>query len=136
MAEYLLVDPSAWTRWTSEGAEESAPLHVYKTMSFLMVQFEGDPSFVRQASTVDVETFKRLEFELRREARDQQREVSADLRQQFDHELTEAKLAMRQEFSREVEALKKIALGREELSFGWKIVLLLNALVTLYLIFF
>jgi len=44
LAEYLLVDPATLTRWTT-GASDSVPLHVYKTMSYLMADFaEAKPA--------------------------------------------------------------------------------------------
>lgn len=43
MAQLLLVDPSAWTRWTSEGGE--APPHIYRTLQWYLLLQEKHPEF-------------------------------------------------------------------------------------------
>lgn len=41
MCQLLLVDPSAWTRWTSPGGE--APPHIYRALEWYMLLTEKDP---------------------------------------------------------------------------------------------
>lgn len=42
MAQLLMVDPSAWTRWTRY--EHSVPPHIYRAMSWFLLLQEKDPS--------------------------------------------------------------------------------------------
>lgn len=41
MAQLLLVDPSAWTRWTSQGGE--APPHIYRSLQWFLILQEKHP---------------------------------------------------------------------------------------------
>lgn len=41
MCQLLLVDPSAWTRWTAPGGE--APPHIYRALEWYMMLTEKDP---------------------------------------------------------------------------------------------
>lgn len=41
ICQLLLVDPSAWTRWTSPGGE--APPHIYRALEWYMLLSEKDP---------------------------------------------------------------------------------------------
>ncbi|NQZ18847.1 MAG: hypothetical protein HRT44_06270 [Bdellovibrionales bacterium] len=43
MAQLLLVDPSAWTRWTKN--EASAPPHVYRALEWYMLLQEKHPEY-------------------------------------------------------------------------------------------
>lgn len=43
MAQLLLVDPSAWTRWTSQAGE--APPHIYRALEWYLVLQEKHPEF-------------------------------------------------------------------------------------------
>ncbi len=41
MSQLLLVDPSAWTRWTSEGGE--APPHIYRALEWYLIMQDKHP---------------------------------------------------------------------------------------------
>lgn len=41
MCQLLLVDPSAWTRWTAPGGE--APPHIYRALEWYLLLIEKDP---------------------------------------------------------------------------------------------
>lgn len=45
IAQLLLVDPSAWTRWTSSGGD--APPHVYQALDWYLAILEKDPEYRR-----------------------------------------------------------------------------------------
>lgn len=47
ICQLLLVDPSAWTRWTSPGGE--APPHIYKALDWYLAGMEKDPEYRRLA---------------------------------------------------------------------------------------
>jgi len=47
MCQLLLVDPSAWTRWTAEGGE--APPHIYRALDWYLAGMEKDPEYRRLA---------------------------------------------------------------------------------------
>lgn len=42
ICQLLLVDPSAWTRWSRKG---EAPPHVYRALEWYLTLCEGDPAF-------------------------------------------------------------------------------------------
>lgn len=41
MCQLLLVDPSAWTRWTAPGGE--APPHIYRALEWYLLLIEREP---------------------------------------------------------------------------------------------
>src|ERR1700722_20019780 len=47
ICQLLLVDPSAWTRWTAEGGE--APPHIYRALDWYLSILEKDPEYRRLA---------------------------------------------------------------------------------------
>jgi len=47
ICQLLLVDPSAWTRWTSPGGE--APPHIYRALDWYLAGMEKDPEYRRLA---------------------------------------------------------------------------------------
>lgn len=57
MCQFLLVDPSAWTRWTKEPGK--VPPHIYKTLGLAlqMQEFGGfkDPSLKHHLQTIEFE---------------------------------------------------------------------------------
>lgn len=57
MCQFLLVDPSAWTRWTKDSAR--VPPHIYKTLGLAlqMQEFGGfqDPSVKNHLQTLGAE---------------------------------------------------------------------------------
>lgn len=48
ICQLLLVDPSAWTRWTQEGGE--APPHIYRALDWYISILEKDPEYRRLAN--------------------------------------------------------------------------------------
>lgn len=47
MCQTLLVDPSAWSRWTAPG--QQAPAHVYRALDWYLSLMEKDPEYRRLA---------------------------------------------------------------------------------------
>lgn len=47
ICQLLLVDPSAWTRWTAPGGE--APPHIYRALDWYLSIMEKDPEYRRLA---------------------------------------------------------------------------------------
>src|SRR5476651_2282161 len=47
ICQLLLVDPSAWTRWTGPGGE--APPHIYRALDWYLSIMEKDPEYRRLA---------------------------------------------------------------------------------------
>jgi hypothetical protein len=47
ICQLLLVDPSAWTRWTAPGNE--APPHIYRALDWYLAGMEKDPEYRRLA---------------------------------------------------------------------------------------
>lgn len=66
MAQLLLVDPSAWTRWLKEG---SAPPHIYRALQWYMTLQEKIPGltpsyFLGRDSRVDTAEMRSIESNL------------------------------------------------------------------------
>lgn len=66
MAQLLLVDPSAWTRWMKDG---NAPPHIYRALQWFMTLQEKIPGltpgyFIGRDSRVDHEEIRTLEKQL------------------------------------------------------------------------
>jgi transcriptional regulator with XRE-family HTH domain len=75
IAQLLMVDPSAWTRWTKKG--EPTPPHIYRALQWYLILNEKipgltpqyfigkDPEVLHQTALqhIQVESQKRLEFE-------------------------------------------------------------------------
>ena len=47
ICQLLLVDPSAWTRWTADGGD--APPHIYRALDWYLAIMEKDPEYRRLA---------------------------------------------------------------------------------------
>ncbi len=66
MCNLLLVDPSAWTRWTSPGAK--APPHIYRALEWYWYLRQADPKAALPIGSwgaqVYGERIRRLELEL------------------------------------------------------------------------
>jgi hypothetical protein len=43
MCQLLLVDPSAWTRWTRSDATDEAPPHIYRSLSWYLLLRDESP---------------------------------------------------------------------------------------------
>jgi len=48
MAQLLLVDPSAWTRWTRNGEIDSAPPHIWRALQWYLTLQEKIPGLNQQ----------------------------------------------------------------------------------------
>lgn len=119
ICEYLMVDASAWSRWTS-GDRITAPPHVYRTMALIMEQK------LSNLSTGPLESRK------------QKKALQEDgLRDEY---LRNEYLA--QEYLPQIDALKEkleITIKQNEkyeiLTMGWKIILILNSILLFYVLF-
>ncbi|MEQ1664649.1 MAG: hypothetical protein ABL927_04660 [Bdellovibrionales bacterium] len=124
ICQELLVDPSAWTRWTKNNIE-SAPAHVYKMLSFLIDAADRTSNANRTSNYADVKqkahdlTF--IEPKLH------------DLDLNFSHTEFLSQLAALRE---ESQKLKVQISNREVLSFGWKLMVIINIVLLLYKMFF
>ncbi len=75
ICQLLMVDPSAWTRWTKNG--ESTPPHIYRALQWYLILSEKipgltpqyfigkDPEILHQTALkhIQIESLKRVEFE-------------------------------------------------------------------------
>ncbi|MCB0351353.1 MAG: hypothetical protein KDD38_09235 [Bdellovibrionales bacterium] len=112
ICEELMVDPSAWTRWTQK--EGSAPPHVYKTLSLLLPKLESQ----------GLDIFKQ------RESLPEIIEEKTHLKEQSQNfELSHIE-ALRSQMSKIETDLQ----NREILSVGWKLLLILNFILIMYVL--
>jgi transcriptional regulator with XRE-family HTH domain len=112
ICQALMVDPSAWTRWTSN--DEAAPAHVYKTLALIMEQNLRDPKTQTPATTST-------------KAQGQVSEV--------ENSIDDLRSELRSEIHAHFETLNKSLNETSELNFGWKLLLVLNVVLVLYVIF-
>lgn len=74
IAQLLLVDPSAWTRWTKKG--ESAPPHIWRALQWYMALQEQLPGLTPQyflgSSLKDVESKMEQNLQFERSLRERQ----------------------------------------------------------------
>lgn len=129
ICKILLVDPSAWTRWTSH--DRTAPPHVYKTMALLMEKVEKNPEAFNAQNTqnADLNTLKKIEADLKKvevEMRQEQRVLN----EQAQKELLSQIEIVRSEAAK----LKMQAEQRLVLTLGWKFLIILNAVLLLYVL--
>jgi transcriptional regulator with XRE-family HTH domain len=112
ISELLLVDPSAWTRWTR--GISRVPAHVYRSLDWYLSLLEKDPK-LREKQKVD-----RIEKEL------------AAGREQLQSQLEALKSELHSENWRE-ERRKLLSQleSAEKLSFAWKALLLVTFLLAL-----
>lgn len=118
ICQELLVDPSAWTRWTKNNTD-SAPAHVYKMLSFLIDAADRTSNYSDVKQKAHDLTF--IEPKLH------------DLDLNFSHTEFLSQLAALRE---ESQKLKVQISNREVLSFGWKLMVIINIVLLLYKMFF
>lgn len=69
ISQLLLVDPSAWTRWTRDESNESAPPHIWRALQWYMTLKEKIPGLTPQyflgsdPKVLNERTLKKLEDE-------------------------------------------------------------------------
>lgn len=112
VSELLLVDPSAWTRWTR--GVSRVPAHVYRSLDWYLGLLENDPQ-LQEKQKVD-----RMEKEFQAQ------------RLQFQNEMEHLKSEMHSENWRE-ERRKLLSQleSAEKLSFAWKAMLVITFLLAL-----
>lgn len=130
----LLVDPSAWTRWTRLDLDgrpiSEAPAHVYKMLAlFLEQKGQGrgiftDTTVAKSRPEITRADLYRLKSELEKE--DQVR------LENFQFELTQQ---LRAEAHSQFETMKTTLVKGSELALGWKLLLILNVVLVLYVLF-
>ncbi|MCB0362059.1 MAG: hypothetical protein KDD35_05040 [Bdellovibrionales bacterium] len=64
MAQLLMVDPSAWTRWTQH--EETIPPHIYRSLQWYLALIEKEPAWHPQNTFNSSSSLKFHEEELKR----------------------------------------------------------------------
>jgi transcriptional regulator with XRE-family HTH domain len=126
----LMVDPSAWSRWTASqqpGSRDEAPPHVYKTLVLMLEAQAKEPLKYQEKSAmgfVQPENFKQNMNELREETASAIEAAIDKSRSEILH------FALSQ-----IENFRNESQSREVLNFGWKIMLILNLVLVLYVLF-
>ncbi len=115
ICEYLLVDPSAWTRWVNSGTDQ-APPHVYRTLALLIEKTKTEPDFLQQQKGAN--PISKIKWQ-----------------EEFTGLSLELKQDMQESLISQYENLKKQVSHKEELTLGWKLLLLINIVLVLYVLF-
>ncbi len=122
MAQLLLVDPSAWTRWTKN--KDSAPPHIFRSLQWYMTLIDKQPGWHPQNSFNSGDVVKIQEERLNQVQSDLERQISylKSENNRLETELT--KRVEDFEDSRPLEALER----QTSIELGWKLLALLNLL--------
>lgn len=123
ICQLLMVDPSAWTRWTKKG--ESAPPHIYRALQWYAIlqekipgltpqYFVGkDPEVLHQAALqrIQAEVQKRQEFEEAFSVQNLRLEKQVSELVRLNETLQDSKLILEQEVGNLKRAVTKNRLG-------------------------
>jgi transcriptional regulator with XRE-family HTH domain len=141
MAELLMVDPSAWTRWT-KGGDNSVPPYVYRALSWYMellelrrasvASFQSiTPVAVEPPARDNVESaaLAKVKFEsVKGEMRGEWQSQFEALREQYESQIAEMRARDQAELVEKINKSEKVTLG-------WKLFLLINTAAVIYMIF-
>ena len=130
MCQLLMVDPSAWTRWTQD--ESKVPPHVYRALQWYLALIEKQPEWHPMNTYLGA-------F---RGAQGSTTEVAAEFQGQLARlkaQEAEAKTYLEDRLSQlrlESQELKGHLQEKDQIGVGWKLLLLINFFLCLYLILF
>lgn len=122
MAQLLLVDPSAWTRWTKN--EDSAPPHIFRSLQWYMALIDKQPGWHPQNSFNSGDVVKIQEERLNQVQLDLERQISYLKSENNRLETELIKRVKDFEDSRCLEGAER----QVSIELGWKLVALLNFL--------
>jgi transcriptional regulator with XRE-family HTH domain len=122
MAQLLLVDPSAWTRWTKN--EDSAPPHIFRALQWYMALIDKQPGWHPQNSFNSGDVVKVQEERLNQVQSDLERQISYLKSENNRLETELIKRVQNFEDSRPLESIER----QVSIELGWKLVALLNLL--------
>ncbi|MBK7842626.1 MAG: hypothetical protein IPJ71_02865 [Bdellovibrionales bacterium] len=122
MAQLLLVDPSAWTRWTKN--EDSAPPHIFRALQWYMALIDKQPGWHPQNSFNSGDVVKVQEERLNQVQSNLERQISYLKSENNRLETELIKRVEDFEDSRPPETIER----QVSIELGWKLVALLNLL--------
>lgn len=138
LCRILMVDPSAWTRWTSPTAggvvgvvAEKAPAHVYKMLAMILEQGKPVVNENMAAATGVKWDSRNAQLELDKKVA----ELRAQMSQVLDEQSQEQRLQLRSEVQSQIESIRQTFQKGSELAFGYKLLVLLNTVLVLYALF-
>ncbi len=126
ICDFLMVDPSAWSRWTAgeKGGDRSAvPPHVYRTMALIMAS-----SGVQADSAFTPATVRAV-------ARVTTPPISHNPPLDEYPQMNQALASQNETLREKLETAQKQNEKFEVLTMGWKIILILNSVFILYVLF-
>ncbi|MBK9038127.1 MAG: hypothetical protein IPL83_03015 [Bdellovibrionales bacterium] len=122
MAQLLLVDPSAWTRWTKN--EDSAPPHIFRALQWYMALIDKQPGWHPQNSFNSGDVAKVQEERLNQVQSELERQISY---LKSENNRLETELIKRVEDFEDSRSLDT-AERQVSIELGWKLVALVNFL--------
>lgn len=129
MAQLLLVDPSAWTRWCKN--PERVPPHVYRSLQWYMALIDKNPEWHPQNSFLKSELASQTqEFAETRERVLKKIAEISELRSNIKDDVEKAVLRA----SESASALEANLERQSSSQMGWKILLLVNTALLLYFV--
>jgi hypothetical protein len=140
MCEILLVDPSAWTRWTtSQNGTDSAPAHVYKTMS-LILQNAGNrldkniENFTEKLAAQN--DFRSVKNEINNYIQKSKGTIHSDIEDKVRQILESYAVDLESRVNSHNEKMDSFIRSKTELSLGWKILILMNLAALIFFFVF
>lgn len=129
MGELLLVDPSAWSRWTKDGeANEKAPPYVYKALDwYLNSQLKSNLQLKKSNTPHENEVRPISNHESKAAVNYENKNTYSD----YDQLLSD----LEEKYSKERAELQDRLKTTEHLQAGWKIFLIINSLLLIYFLF-
>jgi hypothetical protein len=124
ICDYLMVDQSAWSRWVQE-TSKGAPPHVYRTLALAVEQNLQD-SDVRSRVTQSQDLVQGHADHFNSLVKDELAELELKMREQHMSQIEN----MRERLDASLRQNEKF----EILKLGWKIILIINTVLILYVL--
>ena len=128
MCQLLMVDPSAWSRWVKE--PDKVPPHIYRTLQWYLALIDRQPDWHTQNAFLGAfrapsqPNMNQLKSQLRAEVQ------KAQLAHSSEAEKLIAELRV------EKESLLETINRQSQVLFSWKMVVLFNTVIVIYLLLF
>lgn len=129
VCELLLVDPSAWSRWTSQGGED-APPYIYRSLQWYLSLIDKDVAWHPMNSFLGLIP-KRTESMQLQKLKEELHKLQAKVSEHKEG----AVAAGPPQSSDELVAIRNLIQKQQDLTSGWKLLVVINLFVLIILVF-
>jgi hypothetical protein len=131
VCELLLVDPSSWSRWTTQVGED-APPYIYRSLQWYLSLIDKDVSWHPMNSFMGLLPKKGESMQLQK-LKEELQLVKSSLK---DKPTINSEPFLNANLSDELTGLRKMIEKQQDLSSSWKLLVLLNLVAIGLLVFF